>query len=321
MIDPFLVFEITTRCNNNCIFCYNVWIENKNYLIGELSTSKIVELFDKIFSEIHPGGIAITGGEPLLYKNIVEIIQYLKKYVDNLFFITNGTMLTGNKIDNLIDKGITLFDIPLISLKKEKYIKLCGKDNLDKVKAALINIKKRKVRLNVSIIITRENIGEIDDLIDFAFSFSADSIALNRFVPRNKKHRRNKMLWIEDEEMEKALFKANEKCKKYKIPIYVTIPVENCLIEHSKFSYIQFGTCLCGTKKWAIDPFGNLRTCEQNPLILGNLLNSSFFELTSNYKAEAFKNNLLLKECFDCDKFANCGGGCRFLRTERTQKH
>lgn len=317
MIDPFLVFEITTRCNNNCLFCYNVWIENKNYPIGELSTDKIVELFDKIFSEIKPSGIAITGGEPLLHRNIVEIIQYLKKHIDNIFFITNGTMLTGKIIDNLIDKGVILFDIPLISLKKETYYKLCGESNLDKVKASLINIKKRNIRLNISIIITKENMKEIDDLIDFAFSFSADSIALNRFVPRNIKHRKNKILWIEDEDMENALLKADEKCKEFKIPIYVTIPVEDCIIEHSKFSSLKFGTCLCGTKKWAIDPFGNLRTCEQNPLILGNLFNSSFFELTSNYKVEAFKNSFLKEKCIDCDKFANCGGGCRFLRTER----
>jgi radical SAM protein with 4Fe4S-binding SPASM domain len=112
-----------------------------------------------------------------------------------------------------------------------------------------------------------------------------------------------------------VLRRADHGAGKHRIRVIVTLPVEPCIIDHGEFPNLEFGTCACGTGKWVVDPGGRLRTCEQNPEILGSLLESSFAELSTLGSAEAFRSDHLKPECSGCDMIARCGGGCRFVRT------
>lgn len=56
-------FEITPRCNHNCIQCYNYWRANNELVENPLDD--LTEIAEKI-AELHPTHLTITGGEPLL---------------------------------------------------------------------------------------------------------------------------------------------------------------------------------------------------------------------------------------------------------------
>lgn len=311
---PFFIYEVTPRCNNDCLYCYNVWKENKNYPNGKLNLEEIRRLFEKNFQEFTPEGITLTGGEPLLHPEILEIVSFFYSKGIELGIATNGILLDEETVKRLVEQGIDYFEISLVSINQEIYASLSQNNQLKKVKQAILNVKKHRAKLTVSLVITKLNLAVIEEVIDLCFAFSVDWVALNRFVPGGNGMKNISELQIKKEELMNVLFMANNKAKEYNMPINITVPIESCIIDHQEYPHLNFGTCVCGKNKWVIDPIGNLRTCEQNPEILGNLLEDNFFNLSRLKVVESFRNNTFKDSCDICGRFSFCGGGCRILR-------
>ncbi len=314
MNSSYFIYEITPRCNSNCLYCYNVWKEDKDYPQGELAFTQIKELFEKVLTEISPLGITLTGGEPLLHPDIFEVARYFQERNIKLGLATNGILLTDEVTKRLIENGVDYFEISLPGIAEKAYGSLCQSASVKEARKAILNIKKHRAQLNISFVITKLNLAEIEDVIDLSFAFSANSIALNRFVPGGEGLRNTNELEITAEELEGALFIADQKSKEYNLPINVTIPIEDCVIAHQRYLNLNFGSCICGKIKWVIDPLGNLRTCEQNSQILGSLFEKSFSELANLEEVSIFNHANFRAECGNCQQYSNCGGGCRFLR-------
>ena len=65
---PYMQWEVTPRCNHNCIHCYNYWRSNDDKMIEN-------KFYDDIVTNIilvHPVSVVITGGEPLLVFNEIK---------------------------------------------------------------------------------------------------------------------------------------------------------------------------------------------------------------------------------------------------------
>jgi radical SAM protein with 4Fe4S-binding SPASM domain len=313
MIKPYFIFEITPNCNLNCIYCYNIWKQETDYQQKELPINEIKKLFDKILQETEIDGITITGGEPLLYKDLFEVLIFLKEKNIKLGLTTNGIYLTKEVAKRLIDCGVSYFEISLDSLNPEIYTSLTNDNQLNKVKEAILNIKQNNATLAISTIITKLNIESISDIIDLSFAFSADYISLNRFIPTGKGKENITKLLPDIADLKKVLEIANQKAEQYNFQINISVPVEDCIIFHKNYPKLNFGTCLCGVKKWTIDSIGNLRTCEQNPEIIGNLFDSNYAELSKKTNVRKFITNTYTSTCETCKKFYECGGGCRFI--------
>ena len=313
MTPYYLIYEITNRCNSDCIYCYNVWKENGDYPKGELSLPEIKILFSKILSEIKPQAITIAGGEPLLHSYIFDVIAYLKQFNMKISIATNGTLLTQTITNKLISSGINHIEISLDSCNEKTY-ELLTRNNNKNLIDSILTIQKNNIPYSIASIITKKNIEGISDVIDLACAFSAQMISLNPFVPGGTGIKHTEELAINKDDLLKVLDIANNKTKEYDFPIAITIPVEPCWIDHNDFPFLQFGPCICGISKWAIDPLGNLRTCEQNPEIIGNLFSTSFLQLTKSDSLKNFNKKLKTNKCIDCEKISHCGGGCRFSK-------
>ena len=68
-----LTIELTNKCNSRCIHCYK---DEKNSI--EVPLDMIIKIIDQAY-ELNVFQITLTGGDPLLHSNIVEIIDYIKK--------------------------------------------------------------------------------------------------------------------------------------------------------------------------------------------------------------------------------------------------
>jgi len=101
-----LDIEITSRCNLKCSFCDKLSLMKKGQF-GDMD----IQLFKKIIDEGAANklcGIKLSyRGEPLLHKNIIEMIRYAKsKGVLDVYFNTNGMLLTPEMNEKLIDAGL-----------------------------------------------------------------------------------------------------------------------------------------------------------------------------------------------------------------------
>jgi len=174
---PFLVvFNLTRRCNSICPMC-SIW-KTPSKIKDELTLEEI----ENIFKDLKSYGVKhvfLQGGEPLLRKDIVQIIELLIGLEFNPTLITNGLLLD-EKIANKIAELKCNVSISLDSLDEKKYMKIRG---VDKLPLLLHNIeqcskiKDKKGMWHITSTISKINYGEVMDLFYFArnngFKFNA----------------------------------------------------------------------------------------------------------------------------------------------------
>ncbi len=139
--------------------------------------------------------------------------------------------------------------------------------------------------VTASLCIHRGNYEKTGLRVRTAAALGADSVCLNRFVPTGRGLKNIKALSLSESELYKALELAQRAADSCPIHMYTGIPVK----PYEEFPGIIFSTCRCGDTKWAIDAEGNLRTCEQNSSILGNLLTESFGDIVKSREDEIRK--------------------------------
>ena len=140
---------LTTACNYKCIYCFNE---------GEANKEVRVQSIDKLKKIIHVAkdfginSIKLTGGEPLLYPHIEELLAYMKdENIGYYDFTTNISLLNDDTIDMLNKYNVSSLTLSLNSLEREKYKYLSGTDNYDLVIHNLSNVLKKfngKLRIN-----------------------------------------------------------------------------------------------------------------------------------------------------------------------------
>lgn len=154
----YIRISITDRCNLRCVYCMpekgTTWIEHKEILRYE----EIFRLAN-IFSNLGIKKVKITGGEPLVRKNVAYLIKTLKEQyqIECVTLTTNGILLE-NQLDDLVAAGLDGINISIDTLDKDKYQKItrCGDLSLvlNGLKKALsyknLNVKINCVSQNLS---------------------------------------------------------------------------------------------------------------------------------------------------------------------------
>jgi len=307
-----LIIEVTQRCNANCKYCYNVWRNDGSYPKGELPTWKLKRLLKKVLKETKAHLVTLTGGEPLLRKDLGEIVKFLRRQNVDVNIITNATLLKDKEISDLASLNVATFEVPLLSHKREVHNKLMRLDSFDLVTEAIVNIKKYNGKLVTVFVATKENIDDFGEMAKLSFALGADGIMFNRFNPGGEGIKHIRDLLPGTKQIREALKIANDFSEKYNFSISCSIPIQPCLIDTTEFKRLGFGFCGAGTEKsyYTIDSLGNLRMCNHSRLILGSLLTESFDTLVSQKIATEFIS-AMPSSCMRCKLKDDCLGGCK----------
>lgn len=176
---PFLIsWNITKRCNLKCAHCYLDAAEMDG--IDSVSTFDAMRFVDEIAS-VNPGAMLImTGGEPLLRPDVFEITAYAKSKGLTIVMGTNGTLIDDAIIKKMTGGGISAVGLSLDSLTARKHDAFRGSDGAwAKTVAAFDMLKTSGMGFQAQMTITRDNLNEITELIDFAYKKGA--AAFNAF--------------------------------------------------------------------------------------------------------------------------------------------
>lgn len=314
MTDPYLILELTTSCNLDCIFCYNVWKEHSPAPHKTLSLSDVKKIIPPILLSTGISGITLAGGEPLLNDEIFAITSFLSSFEIKVSITSNGSLLSKENIERFINCGIRHFEISLPAVDPVNFNLLCNSKDVKKVRSAMLNIKEQNAKFSTASVITKMNFEKITEIIELSAAFGADYFVFNRFVSGGEGRKNTGRLALSSAELIQALEFADKASLQNKIPVIVAIPVEHCIHVTSSFKNLRWGTCGCGNIKWVIDPEGYLRCCEQNPHKLGSLLTEDFITLKQKTEVKNFHNDNLKENCNKKDCFRICGGGCRYCR-------
>ena len=185
-LSPRVVFiEVTNRCNLLCQTCPRTFFDReplKSLTLREFIT--IAEQFPHMQRTLLHGI-----GEPLLNRELPEIIDYLKGRKVEVIINSNGTLLSLEWQEKLIASGLDEYRCSIDGAKDETYARIRGANLLPKLKKGLEGLVRTKERLGfatprISIwcVATRENLEELPDLVRLAARLGVPEVYLQRMV-------------------------------------------------------------------------------------------------------------------------------------------
>jgi cyclic pyranopterin phosphate synthase len=165
-----LRISVTDRCNFRCNYCMPFdeyqWIQRNEVLSFEEITRVA-----RLFLEFGIEKVRLTGGEPLVRKQLHELIANLTAIqgLPDITLTTNGALLAA-QADALYAAGLRRINISIDTLKHDRFVALTKRGNLDEVLAGIAAAKRvgmAPVKLN-AVVIRGTNDDEILDLVEFA---------------------------------------------------------------------------------------------------------------------------------------------------------
>ncbi len=309
---PFYILELTQRCNHSCSHCYNVWKLDSKYPRGELNTSGWKRLIDKLKDETNCRFITLSGGEPFMREDFFEILYHLSTLEIATALITNGSLLTPEKIRRCLDHGVMTMELPLLSHKRDMHDAMSGVPCFDKVLNSIIEIKEQKGRVVSVFVATKKNIRDFEKTVELAFALGVNGIMLNRFNAGGAAVKIMEELTPSLESLRTTLEVAERLSGKYYISISCAIPMQPCLFDFSLYPRLGSGFCSAGTERayYTIDSLGNIRPCNHSSLVAGNFLEETLPELLAKQEMKSFAN-AFPTFCMPCAQRNTCLGGCK----------
>lgn len=303
--------DITSRCNLNCIHCR---LENKDdFSNKELTFEEIIEIINKLKEFESVEWISIGGGEPLLRKDLYDIIKYSKENGFKILLVTNGILVDEKVIENLQNSGLNRVQVSIDGFEKKTHELIRGKNTFDKTLNSIRLFLNSKIETTIRCVINKLNYTEVEDLIKFFAKEGVPSISIRRFVPSGNSIPNFKELYLDSNIYHDILKKSFLLGKSLKVkiasgdPLALVVQKELGLIKSENF----LGGCTIGITYLYIDPFGKIKPCPMLNLILGDAKKDSLKLIWEN--SEIYKNSrkrFVSGKCFNCsDKFI-CGG-CR----------
>jgi len=248
---------ITYQCQAKCHKCYSANLNEmqRDYLTVEQIRTVIEQAM--VLGIIH---VNITGGEPTLRKDILEVIKACRPREIMVSLVTNALTLTREKMQLLKEAGLNTIQISLDSANQEKHDKLRGVSGCyDKVMEAASWARETDINLCFSTVLSTEdssNKGEMHKLLDLAerekaFLLICDSAAVGRWEGQREKMmtcaERNRVL---------------ENLMKHPVARH-----------HNMYNFRMKTGCPAGIEKIYITAYGDVTPCDLIHDSFGNVLN------------------------------------------------
>ncbi len=300
-----LLFEVTQKCNAACEQC-----GSRCDASGEerLKKEDIVSVFRDV--KAHFGTsvmLNVTGGEPLLRKDLFEIMAEAHRLGFDWGMVTNGTLITDEVIEKMKATGMKTITVSIDGMKEthEALRKLPG--SFDRILTALSKLKAADFLDCVQVTFTsnKKNVREFPALYETLKAVGIDSVRTSSIDPigRAKEHP-ELMLSREDYEF---LFDFIEKANREG-----SLPIQwgCCHFLPGRIRDRKF-LCFAGIYAASILYNGDIFVCPNVPrepdLIQGNILKDRFSDVWKN-GFRYYRNRPLPKRCLDCRYRDDCRG-------------
>jgi GTP 3',8-cyclase len=183
-IHTYLRISVTDACNLRCTYCMpeersNATPKNK------LMSANEIDKFASIFTELGINKIRVTGGEPLLRKDIKEILYRLSEYPVSLTITTNA-FAADEFIQVFKDTKITNVNVSLDTLSPELFYILTKRNHFDKIFSNICLLLENNFNVKVNFVVMKNvNENSIPDFIEWTKDFPLE-VRFIEFMPFNK---------------------------------------------------------------------------------------------------------------------------------------
>lgn len=203
----YLRLSITDMCNLRCLYC-QTWEETGKKSHQEILRHEEIIRLARLMAELGITRIRITGGEPLVRKNVIYLLKQLSNIetIEELTLTTNATKLS-QFAWQLKESGVKRLNISMDSLNKDRYDKITGGGNLNNVLAGIEEaLKAGLVPLKINMVVMR---GINDDEIESFARLTLEKpfhVRFIEFMPIGQKMNKWQELHLPTAIIKKGLF-------------------------------------------------------------------------------------------------------------------
>ncbi|WP_350342985.1 radical SAM protein [Proteinivorax tanatarense] len=316
---------LTYKCNLKCKHC---WVESSPTVDSEdkLSLSEVKNVLEQ-FKRANITNIAFSGGEPLLMKNIVDIINETNKHNIHYAFETNA-ILIDEQIIGAVNRrkyknNEAVFIISLDGSTENYHDYLRGKGSFKKTVNQIFKLQKNNIPYSIQCVINKQNIHNVKEIIAFSKKLKPTNLTFAFLQPVGRAVSNLNNLELNKEDIVEVIKYINNASFiedidfTIKVKIQPAVVPSNIMTELKKSSKIEIVTncdfpkigildngdiTICSLSKHSIR-FGNIRKVN-----LKELINNEFIPMRRSY------NDLNLQGiCGECIFKIKCKGSCRVM--------
>lgn len=309
-------FSITNVCNMNCKYCAVKGIHQSS---NQLSTEKAKEVIKKL-ADWGVFQIGLTGGEPTIRKDLVELVKYTASLNVACNLTTNGWSVSEFLVDKLVAAGLTQVQLSLDSHLELEHERYRNKGSFKRVMKTATLFKKRGLIVGFDTVVTNDNLDQIEDMISFLEKEGYDGLTLLKLKPGDLDFLTFKRLVPEYKKYGLLV----DKICHYKGSLEVTLDCGSvcnlCMtLTEDEILKLHSAGCPAGHTLIHIDSNGDMYPCaglSKKEFNFGNILDDNFIEYWNNNEfLKQMRNikNTITGPCKSCSRLANCRGGCRAI--------
>ena len=329
-----LLWQLTERCNSRCIHCR---VDSKKTMpTDEESTESIFQMIDNIIDswdhQTKKLVFNFTGGEPLLRKDIWEILAYTKKRAEPkghmIAFASNGYLIDDEIAEKLRDHGVGLIFFSLDSTEPEiNDLIRRRKGSLELHKRAIEACNKAGILVIISCTVMKQNFDTFIGIKEYAEKLGV-YYYFTGIIRVGRAHDNWENIGLTNEQYRKLydikfgdIIQDIRRGEAEKIPLmacFDMVPFMEVPASAKDREFLEWGvgcqSCRC---VMGIGIHGDVYPCEFiTTTVLGNLKKQSFKEIYESEMASILREHRdRYGKCGECEHLDLCGGGC-VLHTE-----
>lgn len=308
-----LFFELTMRCNERCLHCGS---RCGDVVSEELPADVFIGIIDKVKRDFKKlPMLCITGGEPLLRKEIYDIMGYASSQGFDWGMTSNGTLIDDDVAHKLYLAGMKTISISIDGLEAThdnfRFTPGGYKTAINGVKALTSHGGFQHIQ--VTTVVTHKSIGELDELFEIMLELPIDSWRVINLEPIGRAKKLNGYMLTNEDYVKLFSFIRSKRNEGY--------PVEYGCSHYLGLDYERevrnwYFLCSAGVYTMSIMANGDIGGCldiERRPeTIMGNVLRDDLTDVWNN-RFDIFRRPLSdsCAKCRDCSSVRYCEGGAR----------
>jgi len=276
--------EITLRCPLHCVHCSLRAGEKKT----DLSSEKYIELVEDC-SKLGVEIFDIIGGEPLVRKDIYELLKFASDKIPRVVINTSGFFINTKIINKLKNSGIKEIFVSIDGPEPEKHeiIRGSGRHLFERTCEGVKLLVKEGFNVTIAFVVNKNNFKDIPEMIELCSVLGAKNLFVLGFIPTGRGAEQKELFVTED--MLKETLKDLKKCiNNGRVNVHVDCSMDSVFYELKK------NRCPAGIDFVTITVNGDVFPCgflRENPEFrLGNIKERRFFEIWKDFVIHGYKD-------------------------------
>ncbi len=305
---------LTWSCNIKCRFCYAacrcISEPEDESTLEELSTQDVKHILDIIRHDAEVPSVSFTGGEPLLRRDLIELISYASSKLNmRVNLITNGTLISAQMANDFRAAGLASAQVSIESPDPDIHNCIVGiKNAFEASLKGLRNLRNAGISVHPHATLCRLNLPSLPQMARFAKSLSIDRFSLNMIIPAGRGDAED--LAVRYSEVKDIVLRIKSEAEAARVRFMWYSPTPMCLFNPVSNQLGNKGCSAC-EGLLSVDPSGRLLPCSSWKEPVGNLLHEGFQELWFGSRGKFLREKHSAHPvCRECEHFTICHGAC-----------